>query len=91
MQVFIETTSGLERRLTVGVPAERVESEINTRLQKAAKSARLDGFRPGKIPMRVMRQRFGEGVRQEVVGEVMSQSFYEAVNQENLRPAGQPA
>lgn len=91
MQVFIETTSGLERRLTVGVPAERVESEINTRLQKAAKNARLDGFRPGKVPMRVMRQRFGEGVRQEVVGEVMSQSFYEAVNQENLRPAGQPS
>jgi trigger factor len=91
MQVFIETTSGLERRLTVGVPAERVESEINSRLQKAAKNARLDGFRPGKVPMRVMRQRFGAGVRQEVVGEVMSQSFYEAVTQENLRPAGQPS
>jgi trigger factor len=91
MQVFIETTSGLERRLTVGVPAERVESEINTRLQKAAKNVRIDGFRPGKVPMKVIRQRFGPGVRQEVVGEVMSQSFYEAVNQENLRPAGQPS
>jgi trigger factor len=91
MQVFIETTSGLERRLTVGVPAERVESEVNSRLQKAAKTVRLDGFRPGKVPMRVMRQRFGAGVRQEVVGEVMSQSFYEAVTQENLRPAGQPS
>jgi len=91
MQVFIETTSGLERRLTVGVPAERVESEINSRLQKAAKNVRLDGFRPGKVPMQVMRQRFGPGVRQEVLGEVMSQSFYEAVTQENLRPAGQPS
>jgi trigger factor len=90
MQVFIETTSGLERRLTVGVPAERVESEVNTRLQKSAKNVRLDGFRPGKVPMTVIRQRFGAGVRQEVVGEVISQSFYEAVNQENLRPAGQP-
>jgi trigger factor len=59
-------------------------------LQKAAKNIRLDGFRPGKVPMKVIRQRYGAGVRQEVVGEVMSQSFYEAVTQENLRPAGQP-
>ena len=90
MQVSIETTSGLERRLTVGVPAERVDSEVNTRLQKAAKNVRLDGFRPGKVPMKVIRQRFGAGVRQEVLGEVMSQSFQEAVMQEKLRPAGQP-
>ena len=91
MQVSIETTSGLERRLTVGVPAERVDSEVNQRLQKAAKTIRLDGFRPGKVPMNVGRQRFGPGVRQEVIGEVMSQSFYEAVSQENLKPAGQPS
>jgi trigger factor len=91
MQVSIETTSGLERRLTVGVPAERVDSEVNVRLQKAAKNVRLDGFRPGKVPMKVIRQRFGAGVRQEVVGEVLSQSFQEAVMQEKLRPAGQPS
>ncbi len=91
MQVSIETTSGLERRLTVGVPAERVESEVNVRLQKAAGNVRLDGFRPGKVPMKVIRQRFGAGVRQEVLGEVMSQSFQEAVMQEKLRPAGQPS
>ena len=91
MQVSIETTSGLERRLTVGVPAERIDSEVNVRLQKAAKNVRLDGFRPGKVPMKVIRQRFGPGVRQEVLGEVMSQSFQEAVMQEKLRPAGQPS
>ena len=91
MQVSIETTSGLERRLTVGVPAERVDIEVDSRLQKAAKNVRLPGFRPGKVPMKVMRQRFGAGVRQEVLGEVMSQSFQEAVVQEKLRPAGQPA
>jgi trigger factor len=91
MQVSIETTSGLERRLTVGVPAERIESEVDTRLQKAAKNVRLAGFRPGKVPMKVMRQRFGAGVRQEVMGEVVSQSFQEAVIQEKLRPAGQPS
>jgi trigger factor len=91
MQVSIETTSGLERRLTVGVPAERIDSEVNTRLLKAVQNVRIPGFRPGKVPMKVMRQRFGPGVRQEVLGEVMSQSFQEAVVQENLRPAGQPS
>jgi len=91
MQVSIETTSGLERRLTVGVPAERVDVEVDSRLQKAMQNVRLPGFRPGKVPMKVMRQRFGTGVRQEVLGEVMSQSFQEAVIQEKLRPAGQPS
>jgi trigger factor len=90
MQVSIETTSGLERRLTVGVPAARVDSEVDVRLQKAAKNVKIDGFRPGKVPMRVIRDRFGPGVRQEVLGEVVNQSFQEAVMQEKLRPAGQP-
>jgi trigger factor len=91
MQVSIETTSNLERRLTVGVPAERVEGEVDSRLQKAAQKAKLPGFRPGKVPLKVMRQRYGAGVRQEVLGEVVSQSFQEAVLQEKLRPAGQPS
>ncbi|MDG2047338.1 MAG: trigger factor [Halioglobus sp.] len=91
MQVSIETTSNLERRLTVGVPAERVEVEVDSRLQKAAQKAKLPGFRPGKVPLKVMRQRYGAGVRQEVLGEVVSQSFQEAVVQEKLRPAGQPS
>lgn len=90
MQVSIETTTGLERRLTIGVPAERIEQEIDKRLQKAAGTVRIDGFRPGKVPMKVIRQRYGNGVRQEVVGEVMSQTFYEAVIKEELQPAGQP-
>lgn len=90
MQVSIETTSGLERRLTVGVPAETVDTVVDERLKQAIKNVRLPGFRPGKVPMKVMRQRFGTGVRQEVVGEVMSRSFQEAVVQEKLRPAGSP-
>ena len=90
MQVTIETTSNLERRLTVGVPAEQVDGEVDNRLQKAAKNVRLPGFRPGKIPMKVMRQRFGGNVRQEVLGEVITRSFKEAVMQEKLRPAGEP-
>ena len=90
MQVTIETTSSLERRLTVGVPAAQVDGEVDTRLQKAAKNVKLPGFRPGKVPMNVMRQRFGANVRQEVLGEVVNQSFRDAVIQEKLRPAGEP-
>lgn len=90
MQVSIQTTSGLERRLTIGVPAERVDSEVNKRLKSAAGNVRIDGFRKGKVPMKVLKQRFGAGVRQEVLGEVMNQTFSEAVTQENLKPAGMP-
>ncbi len=91
MQVSIETTSGLERRLKVEVPADRIEGEVNNRLQQAAKTIRLDGFRKGKVPFKILKQRYGNGVRQEVMGEVVSKTFYEAVSQENLRPAGQPS
>ena len=91
MQVSLQTTSGLERKLTVGIPAERVDSEVNVRLQKASKTVRLDGFRPGKVPMKVMKQRFGAGVREEVMQEVMNQSFSEAITQENIKPAGMPS
>lgn len=91
MQVSIETTTGLERRLIIGVPAQRVDSEVEVRLKKAAGSVKINGFRPGKVPMNVVRQRYGLGVRQEVLGEVMSQTFYEAVQKEKLRPAGNPS
>lgn len=91
MQVSIETTSGLERRLTIGVPAEQVESEVEKRLKQAAQNVRINGFRKGKVPMNVVKQRFGAGVRQEVVGDVISRSFYAAVQKENVKPAGQPS
>jgi trigger factor len=91
MQVSIESTSGLERRLTVNLPADIVEKEVDKRLQQAAKNVRINGFRKGKVPMKVVRQRFGAGVRQEVLGEVMSRSFYEAVQKQQVKPAGQPS
>jgi trigger factor len=91
MQVSIETVSDLERRMTIGVPAEQVDNEVNDRLVKAAATVRLDGFRKGKVPMKVLRQRFGKGVRQEVVGDVVSRTFADAVQKENVRPAGQPS
>lgn len=91
MQVSLETTSGLERRLTIGVPAEQVDTEVENRLKQAARTVAIKGFRKGKVPLSVVKQRFGAGVRQEVVGDVISRSFYAAVQKENLRPAGQPA
>ncbi|MDT8428594.1 MAG: trigger factor [Pseudomonadales bacterium] len=90
MQVSIESTSGLERRMTIGVPAIEIENAVTARLQEAAKTVKINGFRKGKIPMSVIRKRFGRGVRQEVLGEVMSKSYYDAINQEKLKPAGQP-
>ena len=90
MQVSIETTSGLERRMTVEVPAAVVESAVMARLQEAAGNVRLNGFRKGKIPLKVIKGRFGRGVRQEVVGEVMSKTYYQAISEQKLKPAGQP-
>lgn len=90
MQVSIETVSTLERRMVIEVPADRVESRVQTRLQEAARNFHIKGFRKGKVPLKVIKERFGKGVRQEVLGEVMSQSYYEALGQEKVRPAGQP-
>lgn len=90
MQVSVEATSSLERQMTVTVPAERIEDDVNSRLKQTARTARIDGFRPGKVPMKVLKRRYGAGVRQEVLGEVIQQSFYEAVTQEKLKPAGGP-
>jgi trigger factor len=90
MQVSVETTQGLERRLTITVPAESVDSAVKARLQQLAKTQRINGFRPGKVPVSVIKKRFGDAVRQEVAGEVMQRQFYEAVIQEKINPAGMP-
>ncbi|MFP3562262.1 trigger factor family protein, partial [Paraburkholderia sp. SIMBA_049] len=71
MQVSVENTSALERRMTIAVPADRVETEVNKRLQQTARRARVAGFRPGKVPMRVIRQRFEADARQEVFGDLV--------------------
>lgn len=91
MQVSLETTSGLERRLTVGVPAEQVDNEVENRIKQAARNVSIKGFRKGKVPVSEVKKRFGAGIRQEVVGDVISRSFYAAVQKENVKPAGQPA
>lgn len=90
MQVSIESSIGLERQLKIGVPADQIEQEVTARLEKATKTVSIKGFRKGKVPLRVVKQHYGKGVRQEVIGEVVNSSFYEAIQQQDLRPVGQP-
>jgi trigger factor len=90
MQVSVESISKLERRMQVQVPAERVTKEIAARLQKLSRTARLNGFRPGKAPIKVIRQQFGQQVHREVIGELLQSSFAEAVTEKQLSPAGNP-
>ncbi|MGB0206099.1 MAG: trigger factor [Neptuniibacter sp.] len=91
MQVSVETTSGLERLMTVSVPAERIDQDVNKRIQQTARTVRIDGFRPGKVPAKVVKQRYGKGIREEVLGQVVQETFYQALQQEELTPAGSPA
>ena len=90
MQVSVEAGEGLERKLTVQVPAETVETEVNNRLNSIKNTVRIDGFRPGKVPFKVVKQKYSGTVLQEVAGELMQSTFREAVTQENLQPAGDP-
>jgi trigger factor len=91
MQVSVESTSALERRMTIGVPAERIETEVTKRLQQTASRAKVAGFRPGKVPMSVIRQRYEDAARQEALGDLIQATFYEAVTAQKLNPAGSPA
>jgi len=90
MEVSIENTGGLTRRMTVQVPAERIDQEVESRLKSMSQTVRLDGFRPGKVPMKVIEQKYGKQVRLEVVDQVVNSTLQEALSQEGLRPAGYP-
>jgi trigger factor len=90
MQVSIESTGALERRMEVSVPKERVEKAVDERLQRVSRTARLKGFRPGKAPIKIIRQQFGAQVRQEVLTDLLQSSFAEAVTQQNLTPTAGP-
>lgn len=90
MQVSVETTGTLGRKMTVQIPCDRIDSTVTGRIKDLAKQVKIKGFRPGRVPMKVLEQRFGRQVRQEVVGEVVQETFREAVEQESLRPAAMP-
>ena len=90
MQVSVESGEGLERRMTVELPAEQIEAEVDKRLKQIGRTAKLDGFRPGKVPMKMLRKVYGGQVLQEVYGQMIETSYQQAIQQEELKPAGMP-
>jgi len=90
MEVTVESTGTLERRMRVELPIAPIEQQIDTRLKSVGRTAKIKGFRPGKVPAKVVRQRYGKQVREEVLDEVLQKSYSQAVNQEQLKPAGGP-
>ncbi|EIC82755.1 trigger factor [Serratia sp. M24T3] len=90
MQVSVETTQGLGRRIAITVPAESIEKAVKSELAKASKTVRIDGFRKGKVPHNVIEQRYGASVRQDVLGDMMQRSFVDAIIKEKINPAGAP-
>ncbi|MDI1352658.1 MAG: trigger factor family protein, partial [bacterium] len=90
MQVSVETLKGLERKVTVSVPTEKVEEEVSLRLRNLARKVKVDGFRPGKVPMDVVKGRYSDSVREEVAREMVQSTLFEALQQNELVPAGYP-
>lgn len=90
MQVSVETTSELQRKMTVHVPEEKIQEQVASRLRSLAGKVKIDGFRPGRVPHSVIEKRFGAGVRDEVLADMIQSSFYDAIRAEKLNPAGGP-
>ncbi|MBL7479114.1 trigger factor [Legionella bononiensis] len=90
MQVSVETLKGLERKVTVSVPTEKVEEEVSLRLRNLARKVKVDGFRPGKVPMNVVKSRYSDSVREEVAREMVQSTLFEALQKNELVPAGYP-
>ncbi|MEC7120446.1 MAG: trigger factor [Pseudomonadota bacterium] len=90
MQVTTEAVSGLERRLTITVPSERINSQFEARLKKVAKTAKINGFRPGKVPLSRIRADYGPGIQQEVINDVIRETVYQAIRANNINAVGVP-
>src|SRR5688500_1087261 len=90
MAVNVETLDKLERRITLTLAADTINNEVQSRLKRLARTVKADGFRPGKVPMSVVTQRYGYSVQYEVMNDKVGQAFQQATNEANLRVAGQP-
>ncbi len=90
MAVTVETLEKLERKITLSLPVTAIQSEVDSRLKRMARTVKMDGFRPGKVPMSVVAQRYGYSVQYEVMNDKVGQAFATAANEANLRVAGQP-
>src|SRR5512146_790852 len=90
MAVNVETLEKLERKMTLTLPANVIQSEVDSRLKRLARTVKMDGFRPGKVPMSVVAQRYGYSVHYEVMNDKVGEAFAQAANEAKLRVAGQP-
>ncbi|MEE9423091.1 MAG: trigger factor [Gammaproteobacteria bacterium] len=90
MQVSVETTTGLGRRMKVQIPADQIDQQVNNKLQELTRSVRIDGFRPGKVPLSVVNKRYGTQVREEAASDLIASSYQEALQQQALTPASEP-
>src|SRR3990167_2246073 len=90
MDVSIETLKGLERKLTVMLPAEKIEEKVSLRLRSLARKVKIDGFRPGKAPIAIVKSRYSDGVREEVAHELVRSTLSDALKSKELQPAGTP-
>ena len=91
MTVTVETLEKLERKITLNVPAKDIETEVGKRLQRLSRTVKMDGFRPGKVPMSVVARQYGPAVQYEVINDKVGEAFYQAASEAGLRVAGQPA
>lgn len=91
MQVSVESTGGLQRRMKVELPEDQINQAVESRLQNMTRTAKIKGFRQGKVPLKIVKQHYGKQIRQEVVGELIQSTFYQAISQEKLKPAGMPS
>ncbi len=90
MQVSVEKTSELSRKMTVSVPESIVQEKMAARLKSLSREVKIDGFRPGKVPQHVIKKMYGERVRGEISGDLIQTTYYEALKEQDLRPAGHP-
>ena len=90
MGANVEELGALERRLDVSIPQEKIRTEVESRLKRLARTAKIHGFRPGKVPLKIVQQQYGPQVRQEVIGDELKKNFGEAIREKNLRIAGYP-
>jgi len=90
MQVSVENTTGLERRLTVQIPGQEIQVKVDSKLRELSKTVRIKGFRPGRVPITVVKQRYGKQVRQDILNETMQEGLQQAIQDEDLRPASRP-
>ena len=90
MQVSVEKTSELSRKMTITIPEDVVQDKVNERLKSVAREVKIDGFRPGKVPQKVVKKMYGARVREEITGDLIQTNYVSALQENDLRPAGMP-